>query len=268
MEVISMQAALKKFNYLDLQLYHLGYARLDPQWHGSDSVYPVNRLYLPSSGSAIIKVGMQEITMEQGYAYLIPPGAVLDYACPEEMEKIYIHFNLYRPDRYDVLQGKSMIYTIPFSKENYDRLLACALRGTMEDTLFIREMMYQLIARYQSTFSLISEEVPIYSRLVMNTITTIQQNLSANLALEDLARQNFISRSTLAEQFKREVGLSLGKYIDDQLMSAAQRMLCQTTKSIGEISAALGYSNQCYFSRRFKQLCHMTPQLYRIRNKV
>jgi two-component system response regulator YesN len=64
------------------------------------------------------------------------------------------------------------------------------------------------------------------------------------------------------------VGISLGKYIDDQLIASAQRQLSQTQASIGQISNALGYSNQCYFSRRFKQISGMTPQAYRAKNKI
>ena len=67
----------------------------------------------------------------------------------------------------------------------------------------------------------------------------------------------------MSEKFRQEVGVTLGKYIDDQLMAAAQWQLLKTKVSIGEISDALGYCDQFYFSRRFKQLCGETPLQYR-----
>ena len=63
--------------------------------------------------------------------------------------------------------------------------------------------------------------------------------------------------------FNKEVGVSMGRYIDDQLMSEAQRLLDQTYESVAGISQILGFSDPYYFSRRFKQLCGITPLRYR-----
>ena len=268
MEVSAFTATVRKINYLDLEIYDFSSAVIDPKWNGEPSLLPVNRLYLPKSGTAFIGVGEQKVTMRPGSAYLIPAGIPMDHRCDTYMEKLYFHFNLFRPDRYDILLGSKSIYEIPFTDEQRERLARHADSGTIYDSFIVNSILYDLLAQFQRKYNLISEHIPIYSKTVMGTITYIHENLSANLRLEDLAKNNFVSRSTLTEQFRKEVGISLGKYIDDQLIAAAQRKLSQTNHSIGEISNSLGYSNQCYFSRRFKQMCGMTPQLYRLRNKI
>jgi len=63
--------------------------------------------------------------------------------------------------------------------------------------------------------------------------------------------------------FRKEVGVSVGQYIDDQLMRTAQERLDQTNDSIAKISQSLGFADSYYFSRRFKQLCGITPLRYR-----
>jgi AraC-like DNA-binding protein len=192
----------------------------------------------------------------------------MDFHCDCEMEKLYFHFNLFRPNHYDALEGLSKIYTLPFPIQSYDMIYRHGTTGNFADAMVVKALLYDLLSQFQQAYNLISEEIPVYSRNIRIAITYIQENLSATLRLEDIAKLCFVSRSTLTELFRKEVGTSLGKYIDDQLISAAQRQLSQTTQSIGQISNALGYSSQCYFSRRFKQMCGMTPQVYRARNKI
>lgn len=267
METYAFSAAIKAMNFLDLSIYFYGYAKLDHQWHGQNSALPVDRLYIPKSGTAVIGVGPQKLEMRAGYAYLIPAETPMDFVCEGEMEKLYFHFNLFRSDRYDALSGLNRIYEIPYPVEAYEPLFRQGMNGEIWDTMIIKAQFYDILARFQKAYNLISEHIPVYSKTVLNTIAYIQENLSATLHLEDLAKRCYVSRSTLTDVFRKEVGISLGKYIDDQLIASAQRQLCQSSASIGQISNSLGYSNQCYFSRRFKQICGMTPQVYRARNK-
>lgn len=268
MKIRKFNTALKRINYLELAVYYIGQAQLDQAWHGKSSALPVNRLYFAGSGEAFIGIDGKYEALEPGFVYLVPVGTPMDFYCDGNMEKIYVHFNLFRPDHYDSLDGLNQIYRIPFSAQEYENLQLHAARGNFADTLIVKDVLYQTLAQFQEHYSIIDEHVPIYSKSVMNTIAYVQENLSANLHLEDLAKHAYVSRSTLTELFRKEVGVSLGKYIDDQLIAAAQRELSQTTRSIGEISNSLGYSNQCYFSRRFKQICGKTPQLYRTQNKA
>ena len=268
METFAFNASINAINYLDLSLYFLGYAKLDHQWHGEASAIPVNRLYIPKSGEANIGVGNQTIIMRPGHAYLIPAETPMDFRCDGKMEKLYFHFNLFRPDRYDALGALNKIFEIPCDSSLYDRLYSRGVNGDISDTFVIKALFYDIIAQFQSRYNLINEHIPVYSKTVLNTIAYIQENLSASLHLENLARHCYVSRSTLTEMFRKEVGISLGKYIDDQLIASAQRQLSQSSSTIGQISHSLGYSSQCYFSRRFKQVCGMTPQVYRARNKI
>ena len=268
MEVFPLYATVQRINYLELAVYHFSTALLDPEWHGTGSVMPVNRLYLPISGEAIVSVGGKTVAMVPGFAYLIPAGAALDYHCDNAMEKIFVHFNFFRPDRYDALNGLGNIYRIPFPVSCYHNLLHHGMLGTISGTLTVKNILYDLLTQFQDAYGIIDEQIPIYTRTVMNALAYVKENLSANLLLDDIAKHCFVSRSTLADMFRKEVGIPLGKYIDDQLILAAQRQLSQSADTIGQISNCLGYSNQCYFSRRFKQICGMSPQTYRTNNKI
>ena len=57
-------------------------------------------------------------------------------------------------------------------------------------------------------------------------------------------------------------------YLADQLILSAQRLLVQTAEDIRRISEILGFSDQFYFSRKFKKACGLTPLQYRRCNKT
>ena len=71
--------------------------------------------------------------------------------------------------------------------------------------------------------------------------------------------------ANLANAFKKELGQSISNFIEEMVMSEAQSQLLYSNRSIREISEALGYSDQFYFSRRFKKCFSTTPSKYRKR---
>jgi len=68
-----------------------------------------------------------------------------------------------------------------------------------------------------------------------------------------------------AESYKTPSHHTLGEddYMDDQLIQAAQWKLLRTGDSVEKISTQLGYCDQFYFSRRFRQLSGESPLQFR-----
>ena len=60
-----------------------------------------------------------------------------------------------------------------------------------------------------------------------------------------------------------EAGMSQGKYIDNMIFLKAKQMLSDPALTIGQISQKLGFCDQFYFSRRFKENSRQTPSEYR-----
>lgn len=256
------------FNALNPDISCFGYAELDRKWHGQNVARTYNRLYIVESGEAFLKQGDAVITMRPGNAYLIPAGLTTDFWCETAMTKLYFHFNLLRPDHYDLFLSFPAIMEIPVSTQTLADLHRHGEGLQFADSMIVKTYFFQILTEMQKAYGFAQEPFPNYSEYVMETINYINSNLSASLKVDDLAKRLFVSRSFLAAQFRKEVGVSIGRYIDDQLVTEAQWRLGQSTDSIMQISQALGYGDQCYFSRRFKQLTGMTPQLYRKRHRL
>lgn len=268
MEVRPYLSAIRNANLLEPSISYFGDARLDNKWNDQRSQSPFNRLYMMAEGEAFIHCGDEIILMKPGTAYLVPTGAVIDFWCPSSGRKLYFHFNLLRPDYTDLFQTVTRVMYLPVSPELLTKLHEHGDGGSFADIIAIKSVLYRLLADFDKKYDFASEPFPYYSEHVKDTIDYINANLSATLRLEDLARRCFVSRSFLADRFRKEVGTSIGRYIDDRLIQAALWRLSQTDDSLLEISRDLGFSDQAYFSRRFKQLIGMSPQLYRRRYRI
>lgn len=250
-------------NELKLVIGDSAYAEVDTEWQCSNIFSPFNRLYLVESGEAILFCGQETVVMKPGMAYLIPARTTFSYRCDGSMTKLFFHFNLLKPDHYDLFQSIDRILIQPLPPELLTQIIHHFFRSTYADGIALQEQIYRLLYSFTANCHLAQEVLPSYSRYVAETIRYILENLSAGLQVESLAQRLFISKSYLEKCFRREVGVSVGRYIDDQLMIAAQHMLDQTNDKVSDIAQTLGYTDPYYFSRRFKQLCGIEPLRYR-----
>ena len=134
---------------------------------------------------------------------------------------------------------------------------------TISKTLQLKKELYSVAARFISELGLDAAAAETYSVMVQKAIDYIQLNLSDNLTISELCDKLYVSESTLRKNFKNEVGTTIGRYIDDLLFFTAQKLLQKSEWTIGQISESLGFCDQFYFSRRFKERYNITPLKYR-----
>lgn len=102
------------------------------------------------------------------------------------------------------------------------------------------------------------------SNKFMRTVTGyIQEHLTEDLSVQQMAKDLFVSQSHLSVKFKKETGITLSAYITEQKIKRAMKYLKNTNKTLLEISAFLGFSSQSYFQNVFKKYTGMTPKQYR-----
>lgn len=268
MDIRKNYALLDTVNSVQLRLQDCGYAVLDNRWKAEQICSPYNRLYLVESGESFLFTDSQQITMEPGKVYLIPAGRSFGYRCEKEMTKLYFHVELEKEDGSDLLQSLGKILELPLERGWMEPLLRHFSGSGFADALAVRECLYRILVAFDRSFAIARGRGQHRSDHVTDTILYIQNNLSASLQVEELAQRRFISRAYLEKLFRQQVGMSLGQYIDDQLMGTAQWWLEQTGRSVAYISQELGYQDPCYFSRRFKQLRGVTPLQYRRRTRT
>lgn len=103
-----------------------------------------------------------------------------------------------------------------------------------------------------------------YSPNVRSMLTYVQFNLAENISLEAIAQQLGANASYLSSQFNREVGKSLPEYVSEKRVAEAKRLLRgRTHLPVGQIAAAVGFSDVNYFTKVFKKKTGQTPSAYR-----
>ncbi|WP_426452430.1 helix-turn-helix domain-containing protein [Paenibacillus sp. S-38] len=81
----------------------------------------------------------------------------------------------------------------------------------------------------------------------------IDRNYAAELRLGELASQANLSERQFSRLFRRQTGMTFTDYVQSIRMDAACRMLKHSRISVGEIAAAVGYSDLKFFHRLFKK---------------
>lgn len=265
MHVDHSNLAAYAMNDLTFRFGDNGYAYTDSSWHQDGVCSPYTRLYLVTSGSGELKTGDTVILMEAGHAYLIPAGLTFGYRSPNGLEKLYFHVTIQQPNGYELLLplGRILQMTLPVSQ--IERMRRLYLDDDWVSAFLLESEVRRVIAELLQDGALPAMPVTRYSEPVNRAIRYIRANLSLQLSESTIAAQLFLSESQLARRFREEVGCTISRYIDDLIFFEAELRLAGGKQTIGEISESLGFCDQFYFSRRFRQRHGVTPRQYRAR---
>jgi len=98
-------------------------------------------------------------------------------------------------------------------------------------------------------------------------INYIDANYDKPITLAEIARASHLSVSRLAHIFKEQMGLTIIDYLTSVRIERAKELLLATDQNCTEICFQVGYNNQSYFTRTFKELVGTTPRQFRARNQ-
>lgn len=248
---------------LEIEIDNGDYAMLDRLWNNKKVCDPFSRLYYIKDGAGEIVYRGEKIELKPGVVYLIPAECEFDYSCDNYLEKIFFHIYVNTLERYDLLSNIKKICEIPFDMSEFDELKMCLETNDYMKLIKLRRIIYDTIYKMSEKYSFGSVPIKQYSDAVKKAIKYIHRHTRISLSTESISDSLFISQSKLRKDFKKETGVSIGKYIDDMVFFKAKRLLNKGYLSINEISQKLGFCDQFYFSRRFKERFGEPPSSYR-----
>ena len=263
MKIQKHSTIMNLINGIDMRLGYVGYAVVGTKWRSSQLATSFNRLYLIESGSGVLSAGGQELVLEPGNAYLLPADLPCSYRCDDSLSLLFFHFNLVQSNQLDLMCQVKHLAHIQFSPQRFAYLREICEKSSYTDAFEVICSINSIVLEMSRKYDFDWDALPVYSDCVSTAISTIHQQLSAQLRIEDIAKECFISRSYLARQFKKEVGMTIKQYILMQLINSAQWQLCHTDTSVEKISRDLGFCNQFYFSECFKKHFRVSPLQYR-----
>lgn len=93
----------------------------------------------------------------------------------------------------------------------------------------------------------------------------IENHYSADISIGMFSDKYFFSKEYLSKQFKKKYRVGIYEYLLKIRMEQAKALLQQSEISVKDIALRLGYSNNNYFSKAFKNTFHISPTKYRDR---
>ena len=129
--------------------------------------------------------------------------------------------------------------------------------------LYLELFLLRLYRRYTTTAPSSPVSAVKDSSNVFNHIADyMQKNIASHLTLEQICKDNMISRSQLQKVFQKECGQGVITYFMELKIQAAKQMIRNGKYNFSQIAEQLGYSSIHYFSRQFKKITDMSPSEY------
>lgn len=96
--------------------------------------------------------------------------------------------------------------------------------------------------------------------ILRKIISYINENYKEKISLNEIAEMTGFSREYLCRFFKKHMGISLMKYLNEVRISHAGWLLTKEDLTIAEVMSESGFTNQTMFNRLFKELYGVTPR--------
>lgn len=264
-------------NFIDLGLYQFGRERCTP----SHSYGPAARNHylfhyvISGTGSLMADNSKGETihyTIRSGQGFMIFPHQINTYIADNTLPWEYVWLE------FDGLRVKEAVEIAGLSPDH--PVYHAAFKDLREQMM--DEMIYIVQNPDKSPFHLIghlflfmdyltrscaSIRLSSTGRLrdfyIREALSFIEQNFQNDISVEDIARFCGLNRSYFGKIFKDTVGRSPQDFLMNYRMVKATELLKMTQLSIGDISNAVGYSNQLHFSRAFKNIYGISPRDWR-----
>jgi AraC family transcriptional regulator len=133
-------------------------------------------------------------------------------------------------------------------------LLAAAHAGG-PDTLYVEGLSLALLGRLEQRGSVTHVEGKRGGR--------IAEELGSELSIARLAREACMSADHFSHCFKQTFGVPPHRFVQQQRVAAAQRLLRRGDLSIAQIAVSVGFANQSHFTQVFRQWTGVTPGQWR-----
>jgi AraC-like DNA-binding protein len=249
-------------NRLSVDILDHGYFIGNQHWNQYNVVSPFSRIYYMIADSGWLETADGKIDLLPGYMYLIPSNTRVNLRTAERIEKFYFHVSLHYDDM-DILDGIKHCYTLPLTDSLLQDLLAAFHSGGLGGLLALKSVAYRTLdAFWRESLPDLSDKLELASRY-QDVYAYVNDNLSAILTAPAICAALGRSYESFRRQFRADNGVTLHQFIHGRLIQQAAILLLMTDLTIQQIASRLGFQDEFYFSRLFKQKMEYSPREYR-----
>jgi len=155
------------------------------------------------------------------------------------------------------------------SRENFATGTEIELLEKIRSFEHLDELMEWVKKFYSYAFDAVkSHSQKKYSYIVSRVIEYIETNYMKKIELAFLAEKLYISANYLSTLFKKETGVTFKTYLTRFRLEKARKLLLEPHYKIYQIANAIGYENEEYLCRLFKNYYGVTCKEFRDSNGI
>jgi AraC-like DNA-binding protein len=102
-----------------------------------------------------------------------------------------------------------------------------------------------------------------HSDALRRVLRFIDANLEGDLSLAEVAEAAYLSPNYLSQLLKKQTGLAFVEWLTGRRMDRARELLAHTADRVASVAHRVGFKDEAYFTRRFKQRFGVAPTAYR-----
>ena len=167
---------------------------------------------------------------------------------------------------------KNSLFALLVNARNIASEISAQYHNTMFDNAFsvfskendretLRLFVINLLVDCASAVREVSEKAD--NPIICRAVEFVKEHLSENISLDETAQAVNVSPFYLSKLFKEEKNETYIAFVTNTRLEKARDLLQNPRSSIKEVSAAVGYNDQNYFSRLFRNQFGMTPTEFR-----
>ncbi|MDF1567808.1 MAG: AraC family transcriptional regulator [Spirochaetaceae bacterium] len=99
--------------------------------------------------------------------------------------------------------------------------------------------------------------------VILKAMSFIRRHFTDKVSLEDVASEVSLSPTYFSRLFKEESGQSFKSYLNDLRIGEAKNLLRETDLQLIDVASTVGFEDQSYFSRVFRNIVGISPGRYR-----
>ncbi|GGI46509.1 DNA-binding response regulator [Paenibacillus marchantiophytorum] len=139
---------------------------------------------------------------------------------------------------------------------------------TVVEAIFGCKSLTELKGQIHSVMALLGKDTDVHSpefskKVIKDILKLIEDNYMSDISLKWIADHVFLTQTYLSYLFSKEVGQTLVRYMTLVRMQKAEELLRGTNLTIADISQKVGFMNNSYFCKIFKQYHGQSPAKFR-----
>jgi len=226
------------------------------------------------AGRAIVQHREEKLLLGAGDVIVYQPGVFQDYGMVEERglwELRWAHFYP-RPHWLEWLRWQEKAPGLLHLHLKKGRAFECvkAALARMNDMarrpFRLGEMLamnaLEEVLLWCDAANPLSARKPLDER-IQKAVDDLCGELARPFSVASTARRCGLSASRFAHLFCEQLGVSPQRFVEEQRMTAAKRLLAHSSLPVAEIAVRAGFRDALYFSHRFKKATGQSPRAWR-----